>query len=376
MINSKVLNRESFVDYFMILKRNKKKIAFLVLISVLSAAVISLFMPDKYKSYILIMPVESASGGGKMGKLLSSAGMGSGSMALLGMFGGSSGGSVGRMDVILNSRTVAEKVVQDLDLMPKLFPSKWDNKRNAWKSTDPKKIPSILGAAGKLKKKYVRIDTNKREDTIRIEAFFNDPQTAADIANAYTDALQWFIAEHALTASKRNRIYVGQELQNHKKAMLNAGKKLKELYGEDRVSMVGSDIDVFIGQTPDNLHDMKAKMEILNGDKREISDILQEEQLSLIEDVPQQVYLTSLMMEGELLGKMSALLATQYEMAKVSEKKDDLAFEVIDKAIPPPGKYSPKPLFMCTAAFLISLLLAMYVFVFLEYKKSSDVSAS
>jgi hypothetical protein len=49
----------------------------------------------------------------------------------------------------------------------------------------------------------------------------------------------------------------------------------------------------------------------------------------VVKNVPQQVYLTYLMMRRELLAKVNALLTTQYEIAKITPSEIDERFDVL-----------------------------------------------
>jgi len=55
--------------------------------------------------------------------------------------GGQSGLTV---EAVLESRTLKERVIKDLNLLPKLFPSKWDSTNHRWKLEGDEKPPHFL----------------------------------------------------------------------------------------------------------------------------------------------------------------------------------------------------------------------------------------
>ena len=55
--------------------------------------------------------------------------------------GGQSGLTV---EAVLESRTLKERVIKDLNLLPKLFPGKWDSTNHRWKLEGDEKPPHFL----------------------------------------------------------------------------------------------------------------------------------------------------------------------------------------------------------------------------------------
>jgi len=61
------------------------------------------------------------------------------------------------------------------------------------------------------------------------------------------------------------------------------------------------------------------------------------------------------------------LLTQQYEMAKIEEAKEDIAFQVIDTAIPPEEKIKPKRKLIVMLAGVVSAFAGIFLVFFLEY---------
>ena len=65
--------------------------------------------------------------------------------------------------------------------------------------------------------------------------------------------------------------------------------------------------------------------------------------------------------------KIFELLTQQYEMAKIDEVKEDIAFQVIDRAIPPKEWIKPNRRLNVMLAGVVSLFAGIFLVFFLEY---------
>ncbi|MFH1829580.1 MAG: hypothetical protein ABH871_02220, partial [Pseudomonadota bacterium] len=286
-------------------------------------------------------------------------------------------GDTEKILAVLKSRTLAENVINSQQLMPILFEKAWDAKAEKWKTDDPKKQPNMESAI-KIMKGAVLVVDDKKAKTIRITGKFKDPKLAARVVNAYVDELQNFIASNAFTTAKRNRIFIEEQLAQNKQELLEAGKEINAFYKTKSISSVEANLDVNVGEVyyKDTPLDEKTKLAALDtGGDAAIKNLLSEKaqveskiaEVKTVKDVPQQVYLTYLMLRRELLAKVNALLTTQYEMAKIEESKEDLAFQVIDEAVPPVMRAFPKRAQICIMSFMAALFAAIFLAFFREY---------
>lgn len=348
----------NLLDYWRIIVKNKKMITSVVVVSLTIAVFVSLFLPKSYKAESVIMPISSKGGaGGALAALSSQFG------SLVSLAGGGLSGAddVSKFVTILKSRTLSENVINLNNLMPILFSKLWDSKNGKWKSKEP-----TIEDAVNFFRSVVNISEDKKNKTIKITAEFGDPQTAATLANVTADELQRFINDNAFTVAKRNRIFIEKQVEQNKRALLEAGKEINEFYTANRISNSEAKVDVSLNvgdliQAVDNNSDV----DVLFAKKTELDKKIDE--AKVVKNVPQQVYLTYLMLRKELLAKMDAILATQYEMAKIEESKDELAFQVIDKAVPPLKKFKPKRAQICIMAFVASLFCSIFLAFFREY---------
>ncbi len=360
----------NLLDYYKVIMRHKKMIAGIVMAVSVIAVVTSLLMAKTFKADAVIIPVSSKGSGGGMSALSSQFG-GLASLAGMSLSGGA--GDAEKLLAILKSRTIVEDVINRENLMPILFEKQWDAAANRWKSADPEKMPDMEMAVRKMKGAVV-ISDDKKAKTIKITGTFKTPELAARIVNAYLDELQNFINANALTTAKRNRLFIEGQLAENKEDLLEAGKEINAFYQGNRVSSAEAQVDVPI-TTRNPEQDVSSpgvgpqvpgsELDTLISQKADIERKIAEARV--VEDVPQQVYLTYLMLRRELLAKVNALLTSQYEMAKIEESKEELSFQVIDRAVPPVKRASPKRSQICIMSFMAALFGAVFLAFFRDY---------
>ncbi len=359
----------SLLDYWRVIEKRKFKIVLFALIVTCITFFISLKIPKKYQAEVTITPVMSSNNGG-ITSLMNQA---SAIPFIGGQLGSLSGEAQKTMQfiAILRSRTLTEGVIQDLHLMPILFKDQWDSSKNNWKLDDASKIPHLEDGAALMASKSLKITDEKKNGLIKITVRLSDPQLAANIANHYIVRLQDFIAYYGLTVVKRNRQFVEAQLQKNKMDYLEFSKKLSEFYTTNQISSVQSKLDVDVGkleEVPQTFEEFRENLKDIEQQKDKIQNQLKgAERSGVVKNVPAQVYLQYLTLQRELLGRTNALLLQQYEMAKIQEVKEDLAFQMIDKAIVPRSPVYPNIRLNVVVAFLGAIFLSVFVIFFNEY---------
>ncbi len=349
-------------EYWAIIKKSKRFIITIVLYFSLFGIIVSFVLPKTYQAKAVIMPVSSGRGG--MSMIVSQLGaLGS----LPGLSGLKSGDDLTKLIAILKSRTLAENVIKERDLMQILFKKQWGFKIKQWKY--PNKPPTMEKAVIAMGKKMLFVE-NKREKILMIKGEFDNPILAANLVNTYIDELQKFITANTFTTAKRNRVFIEDQLEDNKIDLLESGKEINEFYRRNQVSNAESELDVSIDMksgvnVEPNSNDFQVEIPGLLSQKADLEKKISE--AKVVKNVPQQVYLTYQLMRRELLAKINALLTTQYEMAKIEEAKEDLSFQVIDKAVPPEKKFKPKRKQICMMSFIAGLFLSLTIVFSKEY---------
>lgn len=353
-------------DYWRVIRKYRKMIVAIIASVSVSVVIISLILPKYYRAEATIMPLSSKGGGGGLSALASQFG---GLASLAGVSLPGSATEAEKIVAILKSRTLTENVINSENLMPILFSKAWDVKAGKWKNDDPKKWPDMEMAVLAIKDAIIIVD-DKKNKTIKISGVFRKSDISARVVNAYLDKLEEFINNNALTMAKRNRIFIEGQLEGNKRELLEAGKEINEFYQGNKVSSSEARIDVPLNSISLEQNNQYASLDngLLNNLLTQKVDI--EKKISVakvVQNVPQQVFLSYLMLRRELLAKVNALLTTQYEMAKIEESKEELSFQTIDKAVPPVKKFKPKRAQICIMSFMAALFGAIFLAFFREY---------
>ncbi|MDI6754546.1 MAG: GNVR domain-containing protein, partial [Thermodesulfobacteriota bacterium] len=366
-------------------------IGFLFLVSVASAAVISLLMTPIFQAKATLMPVESSQG--RFSAAL-------GTLQNLPFVGGAVGGAWGKtatdkLTSILNSRTVAEDVIKSLKLMPVLFLEYWDEKNSRWKTNKP---PTLQDTVRLLQKSMVKI-ADDRKGLLSISVEYKDPKLAADIANEYIIALQRFLHSSAISLAKRNRIFLERQIEVTKHDLKETEESLKNFQTSKKIAHLDAQAEAAIKTLAELKTQIITREVHLNAfrefateehpDVKRLADELRElrQQLKRLEEGTKNpekkesigAFIT--LSEAPTIGleygrlrrdamvqqKVFELLTQQLELAKIEEAKDDITFQVIDQAIPPEKRIKPKRTLNVLLAGVVSLFLGVFLAFFLEY---------
>ena len=363
----------NLLDYWRVIRRRWKIIAVIFLTSVVTAVIVSLCMTPIYQSKATIMPIESS--GGQVSAALRSLG----SLPFVGGLVPSIGG--GKLVALLNSRTMAEDVIKALDLIKVLFEEPQDE------------LPTLQDAVRSLN--GITEITDDKKGLISIAVEYKEPRIAADIANQFTVALQRFLNENALSMAKRNRIFIEYQLKKVKEELMEAEEALKGFQTNKKIVAMDAQTEASIRALAGLKAQITAKevelgvikqfATLSNPDVLRIKDELRElkKQLTMLETKgsnPEAEAFPSLSEAPELglqyirlkrdavtQQKVYELLTQQYEIAKIEETKEDITFQVIDRAIPPEKRIKPKRRLNVMLAAVVSLFAGIFLVFFLEY---------
>lgn len=355
----------NFLNYLNVLRKRKWQILFITFLILIMAGCISFVMPKKYKAEVLIMPISSSAGGG-----LSSMASQYSSIPLLGGALGdlskAAGGKSKELVNILKSRTLTEKIINQFDLLKVIFASQYDPKTNSFFPKFLKEIPVLEDGVAVFRKKYSKVEEEKKSGLVKINVTMKDPALAAKVANRMVVELQGFIENNSLTVAKRNRIFLEEQLIKTRAKLLEAGKEVNQFYADNKISSVVPQLDVNVGSfqtSPRAFQDFLDDFQALNEKQIEAEANKQ----AIVQRVPGQIYLQFLTLNRELLARTYALLTQQYEIAKIEEAKEDLAFQVIDKAQVKIRPSSPILLLNLAIGLVVGLSLGVMIAFYREY---------
>ncbi len=270
----------------------------------LAAVIMVLFvLPVTYKSNAVLQPTETGYGG--ISKLSSFAGSLSIPLNL-------SEGYDKSINIVtfLKSRTLKIRLIEEYDLLPRLYPDLWDKEKQKWNIKDPEDKPTMIMALQKEKlKKIFEVSHDDETSLITISWVDEDPEFAFEMLNHVVDKLNYYLENEYESDAKREREFVKEQLEN-----------------------VEKELEYWEKQVP--------------SDTLTLSKI-QRERL-----VAQSIYTE---------------LRKQLELAKISEVKEIIRFKILDQPFIPEKKFKPNRSMVCALTLIVSGLFSVFLVFFKQF---------
>jgi tyrosine-protein kinase Etk/Wzc len=356
----------SLLDMLIVLARRRRLIMKTVLGMVLVAVIISLLLPKRYTATTSILPPQQngSSGAGLMSQFGSSLG----SVASLAT------GSLGLKNpndlqvALLKSQTVEDAMVDRFHLQ-----QLYHVKR---KSEARKKLESAAA-----------IDNGSKDGLISISITDGNPQRAAEMANGYVEEFKKFSATLAISEASQRRLFFQQQLSQAKDDLANAEENLKRTEQQTGLITLDGQAQATI-QSVAQLHAQIAAKEVqiramrsfATGENSELQ--IAEQELAGLQAQERQMGATSdtalsalaipkgRLQESELeyvrklrdvkyYQTIFDLLARQYEAAKIDEAREGATIQVVDRAIVPDHRSSPKRTLIVLGAAVFGMLVGI-----------------
>ena len=358
-------NRSSgtdFLEILLVLAREKKLILQVTMGATILAAIMVFIIPKSYTATATILPPQQNQSvlSAMMGQL---AGTQSLDLRDLGLKNPS--------DVfvaMLKSRTVEDALINRFDLR-KVYG-----------------VKSYQDARKKLEKRS-EIDPEK-EGLISIAVTDRDPRRAADIANAWVEELRALNQNLALTEAAQRRAFFEQKLVAERNALSQAELALKQIEQQTGIIQPDAQTRALIGEVAEVRAQIAAKEVQLqsmgsyatpnNPDVKRVEAELAKLRAQFASLSRTQA--TAVPSEGNLqvpTGRVAGagleylqaarelkyhesfydFLSRQLEAARIDEAKSAVVVQVVDKAVEPEKKSSPRRLLIIAVTALLSFLL-------------------
>ena len=367
--NSSVAESITLVDLAATIWRQK----WLVIIITAAAAVLSvlysLSKPNIYTATSTLLPIS-----GSTSALSQYAGLAA--MAGVSLPGASSADPTVKIQAILNSRELATKVINELDLIPKLI-------------KEPEKLKTISPLSAALQtfqKNVFSVSVDTKTSVIKVSAKTKDPELSARIVNTAIDLLQQDLANRVLTASGKDIVVLEQQAAEQEKKVRELQNKMADYQKKNKLiapqtqSQQGLDLYRSLIQQKITLEIQISSLEnALSADNPKISQA--KAQLAAIQkqienfektgggvgpamtETPKALFeYANMQAQLELATKIYGSLLTSVENLRLQDATEKVFVEVIDPAVPPELKSEPARATMCIVGTLAggfaSLLLA------------------
>jgi uncharacterized protein involved in exopolysaccharide biosynthesis len=334
------------------------------------AAIVSLLLPSRYTATTVILPPQQST---------------SSSALLLGQLGGLSplaslaGGSLGLKNPndlqvsMLKTRTVEDAMIDRFKLMALYRDQRRSDARKDFE-------------------KYTDIENGLKDGLIRVSVTDKDPKRAAEMANAYVDEFKKFSATIAVTEASQRRLFFEQQLVQAKENLAGAEEALKrtqqktgliQLDGQARAviesvarmrgQVAAKEVQILAMRqfAADQNPDLQLAEQELAGLKSQLShmgaghDVSSGDFLMPKGSVPEAGldYIRRLR-DVKYNETVFELLAKQLEIAKIDEARQGSIVQVVDYAVEPDKRSSPKRLLILICAtiggFVLMVLWALF----------------
>lgn len=363
-----------FFDYWDVLKKRKKILITVIAVSFVVSTIVSLILPKTYASSVYILPPQPEL---QVGSLVSTQ-MSQGGLS--GLAGGILGSNT-QADLwlgILKSEPIQDAIIERFKLK-ELYNKDY-----------------IEDARLALEKK-VKVEKTK-QDIIKLTVMDKNPESAAEIANAYVEELDRINKNVVMTSGKRTRVFIGTKLKESEAELRRIEEQIKifqeknqainlddqskamiEAIGNLKGQLIGKEValeTMLSYATPHHPQAEMLKREVdeLNGKLRELEEgkFKGEKHLkdvfipmSRIPNIANQY--VRLLRDQKVQETLFQLLKQQYEIASIQEAKDTPTVQILNVAKPAEKRTKPKRrmiiLFSTLSAVFVSIL---YIFL-LEY---------
>lgn len=352
----------SLLDVLIAIVRRMRLIVTIAVLVTLTGVVTALLLPFKYTAWTSILPPQQSSSAGAA------------LMAQLGSFGSMAslaGGSLGLKNpndlqvAMLKSQTVEDAMLDRFHLIQLYHAQNRSMARAMFEKT-------------------VDVNDAAKDGLIRIFVTDRDPRRAMEMANGYVEEFKKFSATLAVTEASQRRLFFQQQLDQAKVNVAKAEEDLKnteqktgliqldaqaraaiELVSDLRAQIAAKEVQISsmrsfeTGENPD-LQIAEQQLAGLRAQEDKIGATSEGVSNALIPKGPMQeagIEYVGKLREVKYYETIFDLLAKQYEIAKVDEARQGALIQVVDPAILPDHRSSPRR----TLIFLGSMVLGIFL---------------
>jgi tyrosine-protein kinase Etk/Wzc len=361
-------NEISLLDILIVLAQRKWLILKVTAIVGIAGLLISLILPKQFTAVTTVLPPQQNSSMGSM--LASQLGGSLGAMAALTGAGSSFLKNPNDMYAsMLKSQTVEDSMIRRFGLMQEYKTKLMSTTRKAFES-------------------HFSVESNSKDGLLRLSVEDRDPKRAADMANGWVDQFRKLSQSLAISEAAQRRLFFEQQLALAKDNLANAEEALKRTEQTTGMIQLDSQARALIESAAMLRAQIAAKEVQLQGihtyATNENSNVVQLQQeldslraqLAKLGGSEDNTNAGLIMPKGqvtqaglEYVRKLRDvkyyetifdILARQFEVAKLDEAKEGALVQVVDPALIPDWKSSPKRALITLAATLVGLIVGMF----------------
>lgn len=186
---------------------NHKCAVFLVTTACIALASAYVFTAkERFRAEVLLRPADTKSAPGISGALGGLGGLASLAGINIGV------GNTAEPIAVLSSREFTAAFLEDQNLLPVLFPSRWDSANKHWKPSWLSGLPDVRDGVRYFDKNIRTVREDKKTGFVTLSIEWTDPNVAANWANMLVERVNERMRNRALAESELNVAYLKQEL--------------------------------------------------------------------------------------------------------------------------------------------------------------------
>jgi uncharacterized protein involved in exopolysaccharide biosynthesis len=159
-----------------------------------------------FRAEVLLKPVDAKSAQGMSSALGGLGGLASLAGINIGL------GNTAEPIAVLSSREFTAAFLEDQNLLPVLFPDKWDSANRRWKPSSFSRVPDVRDGFRYFDKNIRTVREDKKTGFVTLSIAWTDPNVAATWANLLVERVNERMRNRALAESEINVAYLKQEL--------------------------------------------------------------------------------------------------------------------------------------------------------------------
>ncbi|HEY1649026.1 MAG TPA: Wzz/FepE/Etk N-terminal domain-containing protein [Terracidiphilus sp.] len=357
-------NEVHFLDLLILFLKHKLFILKFTAVTAILATIAVLVIPSRYTAETIVLPPGQSSS--LSSALLSQLG---GSGALAAAAGASLGiQNTGAMYVSLfRTRTVEDSLIQRFGLMARYHKKRISDARKAFESRST-------------------VSLGSKDGLISISVTDRDPTMAADLSNGYVDELRKLSASLAITEASQRRTFFQQQLLEANQDLATAEEAMKHTEQSTGVLQVDAQARSLIESAAVLRGQIAAKEVELQGMRTFATEgnpeiVMANEQLAALKaqlarlagseenssseimvpkgNIPEagMEYVRKLR-DVKYYETVAALIARQYEVAKLDEARQGVIIQVVDLAVPPDKRSFPQRTITIVSAIFVGFFAA------------------
>ena len=366
--SEQVADEINLLELLMVLVKRKRLIIAITLTAAVASICVSLLLPNIYTATAKVLPPQKE--GGNLSAALGQLG---GIAAAVGLSGGF-GGSADLYVSILKSRSVADAVIKQLDLVKEFEAKTADDARRKLAST-------------------VKVQTGAKDGVITITADHKKPEMAARLVNVTVEELGRRSVQLNLAKVSNDRIFlekrlviVKNDLKKAEEEMKSFAQKNKAIKVDDqakasidgvaklKAELASREVQLAAKRTyqTDESPEVMALVAAMDRLKRE-SDLLGGsggvgEGIPSIGNIPNlALEYTRRMREVKIQEAILDQLTRQNELAKINENRDTSSLQILDDAVVPDAKSKPKRSLIIILTTVTAFFCSVFAAFILEY---------